>query len=143
MGKYLPDPPEEPDQDELTPTQLHDRFESVTNLDADEMREVKSSERNRIYKERNSGAAQPGDEPLDDAIRLAETPASEWSDEDDGFNEVAEAKELLNFVDRTATQGASREKDGAMIEEEEPHYGKQEMSLIRWGVDPFPDDSYP
>jgi hypothetical protein len=143
MGKYLPDVPEDPPDEELTPSQLHDRFERVTNLDADELREVKDSERNRVYKERNSDAAQPGDEPLDDAIRLAETPASEWEDKDDAFNEVEEARELLDFVDRTAAQGASRDKDRAMIPEEEPHYGKQEMSLVRWGVDPYPDDSYP
>lgn len=143
MAKYLPDPPEEPPDDELTPDQLHDRFERVTNITAQEGREVLESKRNEVYKRRNSSQAQEGDEPLEDFIRLAETPASEWQDKDDGFNEVEEAKELLDFVDRTAAQGAEKEKEGAMLPDEEPHYGKQEMSLMRWGVDVFPEDEYP
>lgn len=141
--KFLPDPDDEPPDEELTPTELHDRFERNTNMTAEEGRDALESERNEIYKRRNSDAAQEGDEPLEDFIRLAETPASEWEDKDDGFNEVEEARELLDFVDRTAAQGATREKDGALIPEEEPHYGKQEWSLVRWGVDPFPDDDVP
>lgn len=140
---YTPDPSDKPPDEELTPQQLHNRFERVTNMTAEEGRQALEDPRNRAYKRRNSEKSQPGDEPLEDFIRLAETPASEWSDEDDGFNEVKQAEELLNFVDRTAAQGADRPpKDEALVEDE-PHYDKQEWSLIRWGVDPYPDDGVP
>lgn len=139
----LPTIDDTPPDEELSGPEMHDRWTDATNLTASELRDVKESKRNKIYKERNSGASQPGDEPLDDAIRLAETPKSEWGDKDDGFNEYEEAEEALNFLRRTGAQGAScSDRDRAMIEEEEPHYGKQEMSLVRWGFDPcgFFDD---
>lgn len=141
--EYLPDPPDEPRDEELTPNQLHDRFESVTNMTAAEGRRALEDPRNDAYKSRNSEAAQPGDEPLEDFIKLAETPASEWRDVDDGFNEVEEARELLDFVDRTAAQGVDRPPADEALVEEEPHYGKQEWSLVRWGVDPYPEDDVP
>lgn len=135
--KYLPEPPDEPEDEKLSAEELHDRWEDVTNLGAAELRDVLDSERNDEYKERNSEMAQEGDEPLRDAIMLAETPAEEWDEE-----EVEEAREALDFISRTAAQGAEKEKEGAMLPEE-PHYGKQEMSLVRWGVDPFPEDGWP
>jgi hypothetical protein len=138
--KYLPEVPDNPPDEELTGHEMHDRWEQVTNMDAQGLRYLKQSERNERYLERNSDEAQERNEPLNDAIRLAETPASQWEDEDDGFNEVKQAEEALNFIRRTAAQGASQDKDRAMIEDERPHYGKQEMSLARWALDPFPEE---
>jgi hypothetical protein len=68
---YTPDPTDKPPDDELTPQQLHDRFERVTNMTAEEGRQALEDPRNQAYKRRNSEKSQPGDEPLEDFIRLA------------------------------------------------------------------------
>jgi hypothetical protein len=127
--------PDDPPDEELTPNELHDRFESVTNLEADGLREFKDSKFNAAYLEQNSEQAQEGNEPLNDAIRLAETPADEWRDKDDGFNEVEEAEELLDFQRRT--QGAIESQglgDNYLTDEEV--MPKREAASIRWGIDP-------
>lgn len=133
---FLPDPPDDPPDDELTPTELHDRFEAATNLSPAAADRLVESEPFAIYGEEKSGG-QPLMEPLDDYVRLKETPADEWRDVDDGFNEVEEAEELLDYVDRTAAQGA----DGTELGD--TGHTKQELSLMTWGVDPFPEDGFP
>jgi hypothetical protein len=127
--------PNDPPDDELTPRQLYNRFEDAVNLDVEELRAFKASEYNEAYNEMKSEAAQPGDEPLDDVIRLSETPASMWRDVDDGFNEVEEARELLDFQRRTQAQIASQGL-GENYLTEARNMQKREAASIRWGIDP-------
>jgi len=126
---------DDPPDDELTPGQLHDRVDEVTNLSADELRAFQRSEYNEAYNNAKSDAAQPVDEPLEDAIRLLETPASEYRDVDDGFNEVDEARELLSFQRRTQAQIASQGLGSNFLTETE-NMQKREAASIRWGIDP-------
>ena len=132
MGYRIPDDP--PDAD-LTPEQLHDRIEEVTNLTADELRAFKGSDFNQEYNRVKSDAAQPGDEPLDDVIRLLETPASEYRDMDDGFNEIEEGRELLSFQRRTQAQIASQGLGENYLTDLEVMQVREAAS-IRWGIDP-------
>jgi len=127
--------PNDPPDDELTPRQLYDRFEDAVNLDVEELRAFKASEYNEAYNSMKSEAAQPGDEPLDDVIRLSETPASMWRDVDDGFNEVEEARELLSFQRRTQAQIGSQGL-GENYLTEARNMQKREAASIRWGIDP-------
>jgi len=130
--------PSDPPDDELTPTELYDRVESVTNLDVAELEAFQESSYNEAYLESNSEQAQPGDEPLEDAIRLLETPADEYRDLDDGFNEVEEAEELLDFQRRTQGQIESQGL-GENYLTEARDMTKREAASIRWGIDPDAD----
>ena len=130
--------PSVPPDDELSPQQLYDRVEQVTNLDADELRAFKQSDYNAAYLEVASDAAQPGDEPLDDAIQLLETPGYEYSAVDDGFNEVEEAKELLDFQRRTQAQIASQGLGDNFLTDARDMQVREAAS-IRWGIDPDDD----
>jgi hypothetical protein len=133
---FLPDPSDDPPDEELTPVELHDRFEQNTNLDPRLVDDLKESEAFETYRSEKQGG-QPVEQPLDDYERLARTPAAEWEDIDDGFNEVEQARELLDYLERTAAQGAQGKELG------ETGVSKQEMSLLTWGVDPFPEDEFP
>jgi len=138
---YEPELDFETDTEELTPQQAHDRWEDVTNLQADELREVKDSKRNELYLQRAEGNQDenppiPGG-PLDDAIDLAETPRDEW-----GPDERAEAEEAINFGSRTFAQFEQGEGE-PLLPDVEPRVHKDEQSLIRWGFDPEPDDEFP
>jgi len=130
--------PSDPPDDELTPPQLYDRVESVTNLDVAELEAFEESDYNESYLESNSEQAQPGDEPLDDAIQLLETPVDEWRDLDDGFNEIEEAEELLDFQRRTQGQIESQGL-GENYLTEARDMTKREAASIRWGIDPDAD----
>jgi len=127
--------PDDPPDDELTPGQLHDRIDEVTNLSADELRAFQESNYNQAYNMTKSEAAQSGDEPLEDAIRLLETPREEYRDVDDGFNEVEEARELLDFQRRTQAQIASQGLGSKFLTDAE-NMQKREAASIRWGIDP-------
>jgi len=127
--------PSDPPDDELTPTELYNRVESVTNLDVAELEAFQDSEYNEAYLESNSEQAQPGDEPLEDAIRLLETPADEYRDLDDGFNEVEEAEELLDFQRRTQGQIESQGLGENYLTDAED-MTKREAASIRWAIDP-------
>src|SRR6056297_991351 len=127
--------PSDPPDDELTPTELYDRVESVTNLDVAELEAFQESSYNEAYLESNSEQAQPGDEPLEDAIRLLETPADEYRDLDDGFNEVEEAEELLDFQRRTQGQIESQGLGENYLTDAED-MTKREAASIRWAIDP-------
>ena len=130
--------PSDPPDDELTPTELYDRVESVTNLDVAELEAFQESKYNEAYLESNSEQAQPGDEPLEDAIRLLETSADEYRDLDDGFNEVEEAEELLDFQRRTQGQIESQGL-GKNYLTDAKDMTKREAASIRWGIDPDAD----
>jgi len=132
MGYRIPDDP--PDAD-LTPEQLHDRIDEVTNLTADELRAFKGSDFNQEYNSVKSDAAQPGDDPLDDVIQLLETPASEYRDMDDGFNEIEEGRELLSFQRRTQAQIATQGLGENYLTDLELMQVREAAS-IRWGIDP-------
>jgi len=132
MGYGIPGDP--PDRD-LTPKQLHDRIDDVTNLSADELSAFKDSDFNATYNRVKSDAAQPGDEPLDDVIRLLETPASEYRDMDDGFNEIEEGRELLSFQRRTQAQIESQGLGENYLTDLEVMQVREAAS-IRWGIDP-------
>lgn len=138
----LPEVDFETDTEALSPGEAHDRWESVTNLQADELREVKQSERNEVYLDRAEGNQGDDDPPiaggpLDDAIHLAETPRDEW-----GEDERAEADEALNFLSRWGADFEQSEGD-ALLADDEPRVHKDEMAGIRWGFDPAPGDGYP
>jgi len=139
---YSPDLDFDEDIEDLSPQQAHDRWEDVTNLQADELLAVQDSKRNDIYLDRAEG--NQGDDnppiaggPLDDAIHLASTPREEW-----GPDERTEADEALNFLSRTLPQFDDDEGE-ALRPDVSPRVHKDEMSLIRWGVDPKPDDGFP
>lgn len=137
----LPDVDFDTDTEALTPQEAHDRWESVTNLDAPDLRAVKDSERNERYLDRASGNQGDDDPPieggpLEDAIHLAETPRDEW-----GADERAEADEALNFLSRWEADFSQEE--GEALLPEEPRVHKDELSGIRWGFDPAPGDEFP
>jgi hypothetical protein len=139
---YSPDLDFDEDIEQLSPQQAHDRWEDVTNLQADELRAVQDSQRNDIYLDRaegNQGSDNPPipGGPLDDAIHLASTPREGW-----GPDERAEADEAVNFLSRTLPQFDDDEGE-ALRPDVSPRVHKDEMSLIRWGVDPKPDDGFP
>jgi hypothetical protein len=127
---------------EMSPARAHDAWEEMTNLDGGELREVRDSERNGVYLDRAEGNQTddnppiPGG-PLSDAITLAETPRDEW-----GPDERAEAEEARNFLARTLPQ-YEEDQGTALIEDQSPRIHKNEMSLLRWGFDPEPDDGFP
>jgi hypothetical protein len=127
--------PNVPPDDALPPEQLHDRVDATINLDASELRAFRDSELNQAYLEQASEAAQPGDEPLEDTIQLLETPRSEYRDVDDGFNEVEEAEELLNFQRRKQAIIDSQGLGENFLTDLEVMQ-KREAASIRWGVDP-------
>lgn len=134
--KFEDDPPDE----ELTAGKMHDRWERATNLQRDDLQRLKESEANEVYKNKNSGEAQPGDEPLDDAIRLAETPRSDWSKADDGFNEFEEAEEALDYGRRHLPQDNTA---NPIFTEDGLALTRRDIADARWGFDRKPDDGWP
>jgi hypothetical protein len=138
----LPNTDFETDTEELTPGEAHDRWESVTNLDADGLRRLQDSERNDRYLDAAEGNQGDDDPPipggpLDDALHLATTPRGEW-----GAEERAEADEAINFMSRWR---ADFEQDAgeALLPEESPRIHKDEIAGMRWGFDPAPEDGFP
>jgi len=127
--------PSDPPDDALTPQQLADRVDDVVNLTVEELEAFRASEYNEEYLEYNSERAQRGNEPLDDVIRLLDTPRDEWRDVDDGFNEIAEARELLDFQRRTQAQIKSQGLGSNTIAEYDDMTFREAAS-IRWGIDP-------
>jgi hypothetical protein len=127
--------PSVPADDTLDPQQLAERVREVTNLDVQELEAFKESEFNAAYNAGKSDAAQPGDEPLDDVIRLLETPDDRWRDVEDGFNEVQQARELLSFQRRTQAQIAEQGLgENYLTDLQEMQF--REAASIRWGIDP-------
>ena len=120
-----------------SPQDIHDELAQATNMTADELRDLKETENWDIYGERKSGG-EDLNEPVDDMIRLLETPASQYEDKDDGFNEVEEANQALDFLSRM--KGV---EDGEDMPDSDPGMSKRDMSLLAWGYDPEPDDYWP
>jgi hypothetical protein len=132
------DIPNDPPDDQLGPGDLHDRVEATVNLDVEELEAFQDSQFNEAYLEQASEAAQPGDEPLEDTIRLLETPRYQYEDVDDGFNEVDQSLELLDFQRRTQAQIESQGLGRNFLTDLEVMQ-KREAASIRWGIDPDPE----
>jgi len=111
------------------PLDVHEKFTDRVNMSVDELEDWKNSNQFDVYAEKKSGG-EPVEKPVDDAIRLIETPADEWADEDDGFNEVEEAQQLLSFTSRM--QG---NESGDPMAGSDPPLSKRDASLLSWGVD--------
>jgi len=135
---YRPTLDFETDTEKLSPQQAHDRWESVTNLQADELRELQDSKRNEVYLDRAEGNEEtdppvPGG-PLEDAITMATTPRSQWD-----ADLRKEADEAINYGSRTFPQ-FEREDGKALLPDQEPRVTKGEIALERWGFEPHEDD---
>jgi len=141
MAVYDPQLDFETDTEDLTPREAHDRWERVTNLQADDLRRLRDTEEHEAYLDAASDQRQTDDPPiaggpLDDAIHLAETPADEW-----GPDERAEAEEAINFGSRALPQF---EKDeGEDLVDGQPRTSKGYVALARWAIDPVEDDGFP
>lgn len=121
----------------MNPQDIHDELARETNMTPDELRDLKETKNWEIYGEQKSGG-EDLDEPVDDMIRLLETPASEYEDKDDGFNEVEEANQAIDFLNRM--KGV---EDGEPMPESDPGMSKRDMSLLAWGYDPDESDGWP
>jgi hypothetical protein len=130
--------PDDPPDEELTPAQLRERVFSVVNLSLQDLEAFRESDYNRVYLEENSDRAQPGNQPIDDLIRLLRTDAEDWRDEDDGFNEVAEAEELLDYQRRAQAQIRSQGLGENTLSGLDDMTAREAAS-IRWGIDPDSD----
>jgi len=104
------------EEDEID--KVFEEFEESTNMTLGQLREWKDDPRSK--------KASQSREPINDVIRLKETPKSEWEDKDDGFNEVEEAQEVISFNARM-----SEVEDGETVAE--PNLSKQDISLMNWG----------
>jgi len=120
-----------------SPQEIHDELANATNMTVGELRDLKESKNWEIYGEQKSGG-EDLNKPVDDMIRLLETPASEYEDTNDGFNEVEEANQALSFLGRM--KGV---EDGEPMPNSDPPMSKRDMSLLAWGYDPDEDDRFP
>lgn len=143
MGVYDPDLDFETDTEDLTPGQAHDRWESVTNLQADELKRLEGLAEHEAYLDEASSQRQGVDDPpipggpLEDAVHLATTPRDEW-----GPDERAEADEAINWASRHGSQF-----DPAEGEDLTPGDGvkttKADVAGWRWAFDWRLDDDLP
>lgn len=136
-----PDLKFETDTEDLTPGQAHDRWESVTNLQADDLQGLRDTPEHDAYLQTASDQRQTDDPPipggpLDDAIHLAETPRDEW-----GPDERAEADEALNWAARHRPQ--FEKSEGEDLVDGPPKTTRADVSAARWGFDWRPDDDWP
>jgi len=114
---------------------VFDEFNDRVNMSPGELEAFGESDNFDEYESRKSGG-QPIDEPREDVLRLLDTPKSEWRDEDDGFNEVEEAEEAINFINRM-----SAGENGDPMPDTDPELSKRDASLLNWGRDENPDRS--
>lgn len=122
--------PSDPDEEQLDNQELKSRLQSVVNLTPAQLRSFRESNYNDAYLEANSSGAQPGNEPLNDIIRLLETPWYDWTDRD-----RADAEEALNWWRRHGAQIRSRGL-GENYLTDAKNMQKSEAAAIRWGRDP-------
>lgn len=121
-------PPSQPPDEQLSNQELKGRLQRSTNLSPRELRAFKDSEYNDAYKEQSSSKRQPGDEPLDDMIRLLETPWHEWTRAD-----RADALEALDWIRRHGAQAADGLGENFLGVNMDMTV--REAAGIRWGVD--------
>jgi len=112
------------------PMDVHDELASLTNMTPGQCRNFE------LYGEEKSGGEELT-KPVDDMIRLLETPATDYEDTDDGFNEVEEANQAISFINRMKGN-----EPGDPIEGTDPPLSKRDMSLYAWGYDPDQNDGF-
>jgi hypothetical protein len=125
----------------MDPAQAHDAWEEMTNLDTQGLKDLKQSKRNQIYLDKAKGNQTEDNPPLkggplEDALTLAQTPRGEWT-----RKHREEAEEARNFLARSFPQ--FQQSEGEALVEEKPKIHKGEISLMRWGFDPAPEDGFP
>jgi len=118
------------------PRQIHDELANATNMTPDQLRRLKETDNFERYGEEKSGG-EDLDQPVDDMIRLLETPADQYSCEDDGFNECEQGQQALSFLARMKGNDS-----GDPISGTEPPVSKRDMSLYAWGFDPGQNDGF-
>jgi len=118
------------------PMKIHDDLAAETNMSPDQLREFKRSDNFEAYADAKTGG-EPPEEPVDDMIRLLETPADEYRDADDGFNEVEEGQQALSFLSRMKGNDQGEPTPGT-----DPPLSKRDMSLYAWGFDPDQNDGF-
>jgi len=131
----------ERDTEQLSPAEAHDRWEQATNLQADDLRELRKTKAHKRYLETASEQRQTSDPPisggpLEDALHLATTPRDAW-----GPDERAEAEEALNWASRHRPQFDP--DAGEDLVEGPPRTTKADVAGARWGFDWRPDDGWP
>lgn len=115
--------------------EVFEEFNDLVNMSPEEMDSWEESDNYDKYRERKSDG-QPIDEPLDDVMRLKQTPKDEWRDVDDGFNEIEQAEEAIGFISRMKAG-----EQGDPMPGTDPPLSKRDASLLNWGHDPNPDES--
>jgi hypothetical protein len=138
----IPDTDYRTDTEELPPGKAHDRWERATNLQADDLRELRDTAEHDEYLQAASEQRQTDDPPipggpLSDAIHLATTPREEW-----GPDERAEAEEALNWVSRHGAQYEKSEGED-LTPDDGTKTSKADVAAARWGFDFKPDDDWP
>jgi len=116
------------------PQQLHDELAGMTNMTPAQLERMKDTPEWQAYGEAKSGG-EDLDEPVDDMIRLLETPRDEYSCEDDGFNECEEAQQAISFLSRMKGNESGEPVGDTGI-------SKRDFSLYGWGYDPDQNDGF-
>lgn len=116
------------------PHEIHDRLAGMTNMTSDQLRRMKDTAEWQAYGEAKSGG-EDLNEPVNDMIRLLETPASEYECNDDGFNECEEGQQAISFLSRMKGNEAGQPVGGTGI-------SKRDFSLYGWGYDPDQSDGF-
>jgi|AKVG01.1.fsa_nt_gi hypothetical protein len=131
-----------PEADELreqSPREVVETVRDVTNLDGDDLRQVKDSGVRERYLEDASDMKERDDEPLaggpiEDAITLHEVPLDE-ADE----RHKKEGIELINFGKRATAQFDKSEGDD-LAPDRDANVSSAYAALNNWGFDPVKDD---
>jgi hypothetical protein len=131
-----------PDADELrqqSPREVVETVREVTNLDADDLRQVKDSEVRERYLEDASDMKERDDEPLpggpiDDAITLHEVALDEADQ-----RHKKEGIELINYGKRATAQFDKSEGED-LAPDRDANVSSGYAALTNWGYDPVEDD---
>lgn len=133
MTVYDPDLDFEIDTEALTPGEAHDRWESVTNLQADQLDDLRDLPEHDAYLDAAEGRQTDNPPiaggPLDDALHLATTPRDEW-----GADERAEAEEAINWASRHRPQFEKSEGED-LTPGDGTKTTKADVAAWRWGFD--------
>jgi hypothetical protein len=131
-----------PDADELreaSPREVVETVREVTNLDGDDLREVKDSDVRERYLADASDMKERDDDPLpggpiEDAITLHDV-----SLEDVDERHKTEGIELINYGKRATAQFSKGEGDD-LAPDRDANVSAAYAALTNWGFDPVEDD---
>jgi len=116
------------------PRKIHDRLARMTNMTPQQLERMKQTPEWQAYAEAKSGG-ESVNKPVNDMIRLLETPADQYECEDDGFNECEQGQQAIDFLSRMKG-----------VEPGEPvgdtGISKRDFSLYGWGFDPDQNDGF-